>query len=149
MAMDLLDSDYKGSRTLPRFDIESLLYVLLWVACCGPGMKLPWDCPLRMWRTAKWTELLEKKYFMVSKMKWPKFHRDFEAVGDTAKTVGALLRTGMHAMEEENILDQRWLSGRFSEEIVRDALWSSGSQDISSVWGWPNSIDLAQDPQFV
>jgi hypothetical protein len=148
MAMDLLDSDYKGGRTLPRFDVESLLYVLLWMACCGPGMKLPLNCLLRVWRTADWPRLLKDKYFMVSKMKWPDFNPKFKALGDTAGNVGKLLRNGIHAMGDDKAFEQRWLGRHFTEEHVRDALWTSGPQDTSSVWGWPNSIDLTQDPDL-
>jgi hypothetical protein len=160
MAMDLLDVDYKGDRTLPRFDIESLLYVLLWIACCGPGMKLPLSCPLRIWRTADWTTLRKEKYFVVSEREWPDFNPSFKALGDTLDEIGMFLRQGMneradarrprarHQTGSQDVFNERWLGGHFTEDIIRDALWSDGPQETSSVWGWPNSIDLTQDPDL-
>lgn len=94
MAMDLLDPDYAGDRTLPRFDIESLLYVLLWVACCGPGSKLPLESPLRIWRTADWATLLRDKHFIVTERKWPISNPSFKGLDDTLDEVGQLLRNG-------------------------------------------------------
>lgn len=149
MAMDLLDPDYTGDRTLPRFDIESLLYVLLWVACCGPGSKLPLKCPLRKWRTADWATLREKKYVMVSERKWPVMNSAFKDMGNTVDIFGRLLRHGIHAMgDDDKAFDPRWLGGHFTEEQVRDALWRGAPLGGSSIWAWPTSIDLTQDPNL-
>jgi hypothetical protein len=71
MAIDLLRPSERADnlRThLPRFDLESLFYVLLWRACCPNDkdrkqIRLPSDHDhnLKKWRTAKWDTLQKEK----------------------------------------------------------------------------------------
>ncbi|KAI8716983.1 Non-specific serine/threonine protein kinase [Fusarium sp. LHS14.1] len=44
-----------------RQDLESFLYVLLWIAICGGDRKLPSDSRLQRWMIGNWNELAQKK----------------------------------------------------------------------------------------
>ncbi|KAM6530418.1 hypothetical protein FALCPG4_008546 [Fusarium falciforme] len=57
MAIDVL-------RRVPRTyrqDLESFLYVFLWIAICGGDRKLPADSRLQRWLVGDWSELAQKK----------------------------------------------------------------------------------------
>ncbi|KAH7268883.1 hypothetical protein B0J15DRAFT_510642 [Fusarium solani] len=42
-------------------DLESFLYVFLWIAICGGDRKLPADSRLQRWLVGNWSELAQKK----------------------------------------------------------------------------------------
>lgn len=57
MAIDVL-------KRIPRTynqDLESFLYVFLWIAICGGDRKLPADSRLQRWLVGDWSELAQKK----------------------------------------------------------------------------------------
>ncbi|KAJ3460038.1 hypothetical protein MRS44_010905 [Fusarium solani] len=57
MAIDVLK---RIPRTY-RQDLESFLYVFLWIAICGGDRKLPADSRLQRWLVGNWSELAQKK----------------------------------------------------------------------------------------
>ncbi|EEU38732.1 uncharacterized protein NECHADRAFT_83171 [Fusarium vanettenii 77-13-4] len=44
-----------------RQDLESFLYVFLWIAICGGDRKLPADSRIQRWMVGNWSELARKK----------------------------------------------------------------------------------------
>ncbi|KAI8664620.1 Non-specific serine/threonine protein kinase [Fusarium keratoplasticum] len=57
MAIDVM----KRRQHKYRQDLESFLYVFLWVAICGGDRKLPADSRLQRWLVGDWSELAQKK----------------------------------------------------------------------------------------
>ncbi|RSL98502.1 hypothetical protein CDV31_012569 [Fusarium ambrosium] len=57
MAIDVM----KRRQRSYRHDLESFLYVFLWVAICGGDRKLPADSRLKRWLVGDWSELAQKK----------------------------------------------------------------------------------------
>ncbi|RSL83333.1 hypothetical protein CEP51_004566 [Fusarium floridanum] len=57
MAIDVM----KRRQHSYRHDLESFLYVFLWIAICGGDRKLPADSRLQRWLVGDWSELAQKK----------------------------------------------------------------------------------------
>lgn len=115
MAIDLLRPSERSDEMqthLPRFDLESLFYVLLWRACCPNDkvkqhIRLPtFPKPggrnrdhdhheLKTWRTVSWSDLQEKKQALVTRSTLPILAPDFKTLGAALIRIGNLLNKGL------------------------------------------------------
>lgn len=167
MAIDLLDPDDRlddANSYLPRFDHESLFYILLWRACCPNDVNrkdihLPSDHELLVWRTEKWKALSGSKYALMNRPRWPPFSADFQSLSEHVLrnfrhllSQGLIARTRLKFLSKSNgpskQFDERWLGGHLTEANVKGVLWDSSSSS-QTTWAWPQaSVNLEMDPRL-
>ncbi|KAM0421309.1 hypothetical protein ACHAPT_010838 [Fusarium lateritium] len=113
MAIDVLN----GRQHIYRYDLESFLYVFLWIAICGGPNELPAESRLWRWMGGSWDDLAVRK---VEDMEYRGFVAIVEEFAPQFRGLEKLAYLLHHVLFGE----RRWEEDEDAERLYAEFFWA-------------------------